>query len=1505
MPPSHNDSLAPAFPNRFQIDRRPASWVDMNSVHREHPSPDLDLITAHPSAALLPSSDSPNSTRFHSRPSTPSVPGATQIWTQDYGTQNSSILKAVETSSLDEPSPSTAGPMISSQPSHSTLQKPLARSVSEGESSFRLDISPTHSFARPPKVPPLPDPSQFPDPYPQRSPFSRMSDRLSSTLPALSSEGSPSTSTRSSAYTSSGSALASSDYGHVHVATGDDQEIGVAVGITSDDVVQVLQAKTSVASSGGRTPIDQTRWSEYSASIRSRSSSIGPNTTNSIHESGSMPRLKQNPSFDMGWQTVDERDEVGLTSDDETDDLGGDDDEIDDKEEERTSAAVVAEEGRGLIVKGESIPQLHVEPGTTHLLVGSSSTPNAVPGFLTGALPQICNTLLALDISANFLVALPPALGSCENLEELNIASNPLRVLPVFLTNLTSLRVLIADSTGIGSLPDSLCVLDKLHTLSVRRNKMHSLPSWLCLLPSLQELYLDGNPFQGPWQALVEPLLAKTSMTSLYPPSTPSVLPSPATDYSIGPETDTESEPTSADQETSFSRPEDDTITPARAPFLGRSATSPPILPAPQALPRGLTRTKTAPNGSFFQSKSHPRIEMTVDVPNASTRVEDSGYYTDHDLRRMKSAGELRSSFNRPDSKYSPQDLPLITPARPALPNYSTSASSSNLLSVTSGSPDSGRPITPQRYASLGFSSSSTPPHKSRRAMPQALFDAAPSATPEPTVPDSARTSVVETISPTTSPSRPLSRDPTRSTPGRVDRNSSRQSQSHSKDREKSGRWGFLKKMSMGKMRPGPESPAPSRPYTTYSRTHQPEPFTAPASSSTTFTTTSPQIDVRFSTTGSLGTLTRSVPAVALSTPEQGNESPSSETASPTPPAASSGNFLAPSPSPVPRASRRRSFLPVGDISVTIPTPLPVLDRLSALADDDSDEHRRSPTPSPVMVADTVDFTSRREEERAREAYTRALRSIMAYLKDMNDLGQSQGNTLSMYAGAEESSPSGMRSRRPTIVDRTNSDASTISMSRAGSMSGQLRSPDAMSSLRCGTTSQTVSVATSDGSAEERKYKDDKSKRALVVKEIVETEKTYVKGLQELVDIYIKPSGAHVNLISGVGSGKETIIPAAERRIVFGGVEALFSFHKESFLPSLEQAAAPLLQKLPAGEELDPDGRLSVEVAKAVAGCFLKYAAFMRMYSTYINNFDNSVQRVRFWATDRPVALNASPGLTPSSSTSTVQLAGLGLAISAPSVPVAVSDPSSPNHTAHLTSGQRKRIKHFLKRCRVNPRHSQLNMEGYLLLPVQRIPRYRLLLEELLRSTPPSYTFLDDSLDRALAEISSLASNMNEGKREAESRRKLVQWQSRIRGKFPSPLVQPHRRLIMDGPLLLTRVVRKTVVSFETLNAQGDPSAVQVDCLAPELNPRPLVGVLCNDLLVLCRDPSDGKDPMSAVDLWAVLRMQTLPQPASIVHGNTLRLVDNKAILYFDAPTPSDALNWFRAINLHIPSSKA
>lgn len=146
---------------------------------------------------------------------------------------------------------------------------------------------------------------------------------------------------------------------------------------------------------------------------------------------------------------------------------------------------------------------------------------------------------------------------------------------------------------------------------------------------------------------------------------------------------------------------------------------------------------------------------------------------------------------------------------------------------------------------------------------------------------------------------------------------------------------------------------------------------------------------------------------------------------------------------------------------------------------------------------------------------------------------------------------------------------------------------------------------------------------------------------------------------------------------------------------------------------------------------------------------------------------------------------------------------------------------------------------------------------------------------------------MNEEKRDSESRRRLVQWQARIRGKFPSPLVQPHRKLLLDGALILTRIVKKQTDYVEVtlpIVDDGDntvtstKSVVAIECLAdPETLSTPLVGVLTSDLLVLCKTQPDpaGKVKTDAqglakdgtVDLFAVLRMQTKSQPATIVNG--------------------------------------
>ncbi|KAF8633990.1 hypothetical protein AX15_001166 [Amanita polypyramis BW_CC] len=1364
-----------------------------------------------------------------------------------------------------------------------------------------LDSSPMH----------LPDPSTFPDPYPFRPPH----HHLTSLPPSLSPAGS--SSTRSSAYASSGSGLASADYGHIHVAS-DEDDSPIGVGITSDAVVQMLANDPSSNRILASKPSpDQARWSEsYSTNLRSRSSSIG--NLNS-HE---QPRLQEKPSYDMSWQPVNERDEAGV-SDDETDDdvvlldpmqvhLG----------EERTSAAVIADEGRGLIVQAGTTPLVTLQnqvpsgeqytlrymisilleyTGTTHLLLGSSITPNAMPVFLTNVLPQISRTLLALDISANFLNALPPVLAICECLEELNVASNPLRVFPVFLADLTNLRVIIADSTGITTLPDALVDLERLHTISIRRNKLHALPSWLCLLPALQTLCIDGNPFQGPWKALVEPLLAKVPMTPSYPPSTPVYPASHAGDT----ETDASDIEDLSDNEITNTMPnaspqspdeEDNTITPEHAPFLGRVRTLPQqekqAPPPSQSTTRPLTRTRTTPNRSYYD-QTRAKIDTTTTdqriprVSNAKSQ-EDSGYMGDHELRKMKSAGDLRhTKMSLPGS--GDGDRPFV---RPSLSQYSGSHSYSNLLSMKTPSDFQ---HAAKRFASLGPSSGFGDPSRSstssRRSVTKSIWDNISENEDDPsTSPKSTRVSMVQDAATPPPKMPPLDDKYARQNPREV--------------KEKGSRWGFLKKMSMGKIKN--ESPTqspipPSRQAPMPSRSPPFDPSTLvkslePASDSSTKLL---QIDMRFSTLGSLDALSTLMTPGSLPPTEKGvlRDASQSSLAPPPPlkpvgPTTHSPNLLVP---PTARSSKRRSFLPVDAPDIINFNHADTLDGPNTSL---PDEMERSTSSLPM----DQDQVIRREEERAREAYIRALRSVMAYLRDMNDLGVSQQNNVACVYSAPEDVVS-MRPRRATGVDREVSVAlSGTTVVASVDTAAHLRSSESMGRIRSGTSSQTLSVATTDSSSsmEERKFKDDKGKRAMVIREIVLTERTYVQGLQELVDIYIKSAAVPVNILSGVGTMKDTVVPASERKIVFGGLEALFSFHKDSFLPALEFAAAPLMRPAAELQETDAHGHLSLKVAKDVGNMFLKHAAFMKMYSTYINNFDNSVQRIRYWTSDRPTASGAS--LSPSSST--VQLASLGLAMSAVSNPSVLAEPVPATGAPNLTASQRKRIKTYLKRCRINPRHTQLNLEGYLLLPVQRIPRYRLLLEELLRSTPPSYDFVDDPLERALSEISSLANNMNEGKRESESRRKLVKWQARIKGKFPSPLVQPHRRLIMDGPLLLTRVVRKATVSFEAINAQGDQSTVHVDCLAPELTPRPLMGILCNDLLVLCRDPSDGKDPNSSVDLWAVLRMQTLPQPASIVHGNVLRLVDNKAILYFDAPSPSDALTWYRAINLHIPASK-
>ncbi|BGO98891.1 hypothetical protein NBRC10513v2_003293 [Rhodotorula toruloides] len=545
-----------------------------------------------------------------------------------------------------------------------------------------------------------------------------------------------------------------------------------------------------------------------------------------------------------------------------------------------------------------------------------------------------------------------------------------------------------------------------------------------------------------------------------------------------------------------------------------------------------------------------------------------------------------------------------------------------------------------------------------------------------------------------------------------------------------------------------------------------------------------------------------------------------------------------------------------------------------------------------------------------------ALRNVLAYLRDLDDLSPD----VSLPAIPLDN-PSPHLRHSPSLGALTPGGlprpASPASMRRAQSTrrlpsNGSLRrgssahfsqflddSPDP--SDRSSSILSTPDLAAS-------KVNDDPAKRDAILKEIVATEQSYLRGLEELCGIYV--ASASVPVSSSMNGGKkDTVVPTAERRAVFGNIEAIRDFHRKILLPDL-------LAAVRAGGD-------STTIAEKVGEVFVDHASFMKIYSGYINGFDDALARIQSWgknSSSRPSAGAVSPALA--SSTTFDATASIAQT---------------------LSSSQRKRIRSWLKRCRAHPSHSQISLESYLLLPIQRIPRYRLLLESLSSCTPApidaaagplASSLPSDSLfaphpviSEAVAEMDAVATTLNESKRENEGRAQLVMWQNRLVTKFKSPLVQPHRTLLRSGYITLVRSVKRSTTQME----QSPPSLYRTTSGRLLEQPEPvatlfqdtkqveLIALLCTDLLVLCRRPPPpfDADPNSPVELYTVLRLNSArgtpfgssgrsEPPASVFGADDLLRVKigDKAICYFRCVLDNASKNrkeasaWANAINV-------
>jgi hypothetical protein len=358
------------------------------------------------------------------------------------------------------------------------------------------------------------------------------------------------------------------------------------------------------------------------------------------------------------------------------------------------------------------------------------------------------------------------------------------------------------------------------------------------------------------------------------------------------------------------------------------------------------------------------------------------------------------------------------------------------------------------------------------------------------------------------------------------------------------GKWGFLKKMSMGRMRSGSGSGSAIRP-------------SPPVHSNTTPTLEGasriPAMPTRPSTSmgHSSGSFANGSPA-----PNGNGYGPAFGHQEGGPSPASIGslanshqetvpvNFLG---APTSRKNKRRSYLPLDmppSLNIPIPTTSPFMSSTSTFSSqhqpylpsaldptqkDDSDEDgesasildsylQHSPLDSPTMTfqpssgGNDAAQDARMIAEANQARYLAGLRRVMEYLRELHDLSlpanavgapvdgstgldtpasQFSSTSSPLNSMSTPTPPMGGRgrSRRPTTGDRPPelkrdfSDGSMMLPSPGGSSMG------VPGTVEMGRAMSTTESGNSDESQEPepRKYKEDKVKRAMVIKEIIES----------------------------------------------------------------------------------------------------------------------------------------------------------------------------------------------------------------------------------------------------------------------------------------------------------------------------------------------------------------------------------------------------------------------------------
>eukprot|EP01125_Pyxidicula_operculata_P020431 TRINITY_DN7544_c0_g1_i1.p1 TRINITY_DN7544_c0_g1~~TRINITY_DN7544_c0_g1_i1.p1 ORF type:complete len:1260 (+),score=306.53 TRINITY_DN7544_c0_g1_i1:575-4354(+) len=112
----------------------------------------------------------------------------------------------------------------------------------------------------------------------------------------------------------------------------------------------------------------------------------------------------------------------------------------------------------------------------------------------------------------------------------------------------------------------------------------------------------------------------------------------------------------------------------------------------------------------------------------------------------------------------------------------------------------------------------------------------------------------------------------------------------------------------------------------------------------------------------------------------------------------------------------------------------------------------------------------------------------------------------------------------------------------------------------------------------------------------------------------------------------------------------------------------------------------------------------------------------------------------------------------------------------------------WLERIRYSPICTGNSLSSYLIMPIQRLPRYELLLKELMKVTPPNhpdYKSLGVAIEK-MVNVNSLINNQKKQKDHVFS--KVLSFLDKLVGDDGSEIIQPDRSYLIDVPILWRKV---------------------------------------------------------------------------------------------------------------------